>query len=531
MGNIIEFDSSKLNGLIDDLGIRNAWLSILATHISSRAELTYILENQTFSQAQLLAEDVIEGLSIGEIGVLYEYSVSRVDSNARKENGQYFTPDDVAMFMAGFAADFPDGVWLDPCCGVGNLTWHLVAQQKSPETFLLNSMVLSDRDELALFVARVLLTAAFQDEISHLFNLLEPKFISFDFLSVADDGVASVYATTSELAKIPKHDFVIVNPPYLAIKQDSRFEVAQAGDLYAYFLENIIKTSLGFISVTPQSFTNASKFRSLRKLLLSKFSDLTIFTFDNVPANVFRGIKFGSRNSNKANSIRAAITIARPGLGKHRISSLLRWRNSERDVLFRLAPTLLSTTPFTEDYFPKIGKSYEELFEFALQADKLTDFCTRDNTNFQLHIPSSPRYFISALKRPVKRASMHTLNFKTAEMRDKAYLVLNSSLTYWWWRTRDGGMTLSLETLLTTPVPKSIEVNPHLSNQLEISESTNRVYKLNAGQAQENVKHSEKLIYELTEYLVPRFSELLTRTHENSSLTQATPKPKFDSNF
>ena len=116
-------------------------------------------------------------------------------------------------------------------------------------------------------------------------------------------------------------------------------------------------------------------------------------------------------------------------------------------------------------------------------------------------------------------------------MRDKAYLVLNSSLTYWWWRIRDGGMTLSLETLLTTPVPKSIKINPQLSKQLEISESTNRVYKLNAGQAQENVKHSEALIYKLTQYLVPEFSELLTRTHKNSSLDQATLKPKLDSKF
>jgi 23S rRNA G2445 N2-methylase RlmL len=77
-----------------------------------------------------------------------------------------------------------------------------------------------------------------------------------------------LFKTRNELDAIPIHDFVLVNPPYLSTVADSRFETAKAGDLYAYFMENIVKTSKGFISITPQSFTNAQKFDSLRNLLL-----------------------------------------------------------------------------------------------------------------------------------------------------------------------------------------------------------------------------------------------------------------------
>jgi hypothetical protein len=226
--------------------------------------------------------------------------------------------------MASYSKKFSSGLWLDPCSGIGNLSWHLIAIQDDPEDFLLNNLLLSDKDELALLIARTLLTISFQSKVKDLFMKIEKNFISLDFLSVADNGELQLFDVNNHLDKIPNHDYVIVNPPYLALPADNRFETAKAADLYAYFLENIIKTSKGFISITPQSFTNAQKFEPLRNLILNKFDNLTIFNFDNVPANIFRGVKFGSKNTNRANSIRVAITIALPGQGKRRITSLLR---------------------------------------------------------------------------------------------------------------------------------------------------------------------------------------------------------------
>jgi len=518
MGEILEFNSKNLEIMLKAKGLKKTWIDILATHLDGKPQFTYILQNKIFKSAKKEKTDLLSNLSIGEISVLYEYSVALCDSASRKSNGQFFTPDDVAAYMAGFSKSFGEGIWLDPCSGIGNLSWHLISVQENPEEFLQKFMVLSDKDELALLIARTLLTISFQKKRKHLFDELEGKFIPFDFLSVADNGSLDLFNSDVELKSIPDHDFVIVNPPYLATDVDHRFETAKSGDLYAYFLENIIKTSRGFVSITPQSFTNAGKFSSLRKLLLKHYEDLTIFTFDNVPANIFKGIKFGSKNSNQANSIRAAIIIAREGQGKRRITSLIRWRSSEREILFKSIENFLSDVPLSDEYFPKVSKKYKKLYLRVRKHRTLGELYGSTVTKFPLHIPSAPRYFIPALKKPVQRASQKTLFFRNAEDREHAYLLINSSFMYWWWRVRDGGMTLSLETISSLPLLE-FKVDRSVVAALEKSEKTNKVYKQNAGAAQENVKHSKELMKAVNRVVIPEYADLLLSLHENSDLS------------
>jgi hypothetical protein len=425
--------------------------------------------------------------------------------------------------MASYSDRFGTGTWLDPCSGIGNLSWHLVAAQSDPEEFLLNSIILSDKDEVALLIARCLLTMSFQKKNKNLFHKIKDNFIKFDFLSVADNGQFDLFSSSKSLEAIPRHDFVIVNPPYLAAKIDLRFETSKAGDLYSYFLENIIKSSRGFISITPQSFTNAQKFQSLRKLLLDNFKNLRIFTFDNVPANVFKGIKFGSTNSNQANSIRAAIIIALPGEGKQYITSLIRWRTSERNYLFKNIEKFLSDVTLTEEFFPKVSKEYKNLYTQLVREKTLKSIYSPKRTKYALYIPSAPRYFIPALKKPAKRASQKVVYFPDEEKRDYAYMAINSSLLYWWWRVRDGGMTLSLETLMSLPLP-DFKIDKKLVAELEKSEKTSKVYKQNAGAAQENVKHPKALIDKLNHAVIPKYAKLLVSLHENSELTRLIKK-------
>jgi hypothetical protein len=516
---ILDFDAKELNKLIKKLGIKKTWLNILATHLREKPQFNYILKEKEFSSAKLLPRDLIDGLTIGEISVLYEYSLTLANSQSRKSNGQFFTPDDVAQFMADYSKRFPRGVWLDPCSGIGNLSWHLVAVQGDPEEFLIKNLLLSDKDELALLIARTLLTTSFQNNFADLFVRIKKKFFCLDFLSVAENGELELLETQNNLGKIPLHDYVIVNPPYLAVPADSRFETAKAADLYAYFLENIIKTSKGFISITPQSFTNAQKFEPLRGIILDKFENLTIFNFDNVPANIFRGIKFGSKNTNRANSIRVAITVALPGQGKRRITSLLRWRSSERNFIFINIEKFLTDINLTKDYFPKVSKQYKSLYNKVIKNKRISDIITFDKTIYKLYVPSSPRYFIVALKKPVKRTSLKIIYFRNEKDRDYAYLLINSSFMYWWWRVRDGGMTLSLETLLSVPLLE-FKVDKKLVKELEKSELTNKVYKQNAGKAQENVKHSDALLIKLNDLVYREYSKILKQLHENSEFTR-----------
>lgn len=518
MAGIYDFNAKELDADLTKFGLKNTWLRILVTHLSDQSRFDYVLKHPLFKGIEKRESNLIADLTIGDIGVLYEYSVAFADSESRKSNGQFFTPDDVAIYMAEKSKSFGDGVWLDPCSGIGNLSWHLAAIQEDPEDFLRNYLILSDRDELALLIARTLFTFSFQKKRNRLFDEIEKNFIALDFLSVADSGSLELFDNNSQLSEIPVHDFVIVNPPYLATDVDVRFETSKAGDLYAYFLENIIKTSRGFISITPQSFTNAGKFQSLRKLLLDNYENLTIFTFDNVPANIFKGIKFGSKNSNQANSIRASIIIAREGKGKRMITSLIRWRSSERELLFKSLDQFLSDVPLSDSYFPKVSRKYKKLYMTVKGNQTLGDLTSTKTTRYSLYVPSAPRYFIPALKKPVQRASQKTLFFRSAADRDYAYMMINSSYMYWWWRVRDGGMTLSLETIKSMPM-LDFEVDGAIVAALEKSEKTNKVYKQNAGAAQENVKHPKDLMIRVNQAVIPEYADLLITLHDNSELS------------
>lgn len=519
MAELLNFDVNRMDELISRYGVRQLWKNILATRIQGHAGLKYILDDNEFSSVEILDDDLIFGLSIGEIGVLYEYCVASADSTSRKDNGQFFTPDDVAKFMVSKCLDFPSGKWLDPCSGIGNLAWHLVNAQVDKEDFLINKLILSDIDDLALLIARVLFTIDFQDKHDFLFNEIQGNFVQFDFLSAAENGSLSLFGEDT-LGSIPTHDFIIMNPPYLATKsEDKRFETYKSGDLYGYFLENAIKTSEGFVSITPQSFTNAGKFSDLRNLLLKKFNNLTIYNFDNIPGNIFKGIKFGSTNTNKMNSIRVAITVAKPGKGKNHITSLMRWRTSEREEMFANIENFLCEIELSEEYFPKVSSVFKDLYTSLGSSRKLGEILAARPTEHALYVPSAPRYFIPALIKPVSRTSQRTLYFNNAKDMQTAYLVINSSLMYWWWRVRDGGMTLSLETLKGLPIPE-FKINKKLITELEESEKVNRVYKRNAGADQENVKHPSSLISKLNNLVMPEFKEQLISTHENSELVQ-----------
>ena len=525
MASGFSFDPTYLETQISNHGLKKTWANLLNTRIShADPKFHYVLDSEFFSGSKTLDVDLLADLSIGEIGVLYEFCVAYVDPGSRKDNGQFFTPDDVSQFMAREADSFKKGVWLDPCSGIGNLSWHLVERQTDQEEFLRSGLILSDKDPLALEIARVLFTLSFQDKRKNLYHEIKARFVHFDFLSVADKGENSLF-NEGTLEKIPAHDFVMVNPPYLGLgKEDPRFETSKAKDLYAYFLENIIKTSRGFISVTPQSFTNASKFGSIRKMLTSKFPSIKVYAFDNIPGNIFFGVKFGSQNSNSANSMRAAITVAKEGKRKFEITSLLRWKTAERQELFKNIDKFLAQVDTSFDFFPKVNSVHVNLFNEVVSLPRLEEYVSKKPTSFPLYVPSSPRYFISALKKSVDRSSMKILYFIDDKSRDRAYLLLNSSFMYWWWRVRDGGMTLSLETINSVPVPE-FRVSQKLVSELEQSENTNIVFKKNAGDNHEKVKHDQALVARLNELIIPSHSVSLLKTHENSELSQLS-EPK-----
>lgn len=461
--------------------------------------------------------DLLTGCSVAEMSVLYELLLADEAMHTKRLKGQFFTPDDVARFMAEKANSLPSGRWLDPCCGIGNLSYWLAHAAPDPEKFLLEQLRLVDTDPLALFSARAILAVTLHRRTPRLFSLMAENVECRDYL----EG-----HPTRDVPFAGEHDYVIMNPPYARAGGDfSSFRSARSRDLYAFFLERALRSSRGVIAITPQSFTNGDRHRDLRRLIIETSHRTTIYVFDNVPDTVFRGYKFGSENTNQVNSTRAAVSVfeCTPGGTSRtfRTTPLVRWRAAERAHMFENLDRLLGR-PIkpTADLFPKIPPGLEALYEEQLHAPPLSDILVRES-EWALNVPMTPRYFITATERPLERSSLVRLYFASEDVRRTAYLLLNSSLAYLWWRVRDGGMTLSKKTLFSTPLPStvpSLDIQVTLAEALRQSEEKNVVIKWNAGKPNENVKHPPALLARLNSVMAPAFADKLAALHANSSM-------------
>lgn len=507
---------AELDTLIDTHGLWAAWVGILRAYVhASDKKFSYVLRTTELRSTCEVGTDLLQGLSIGEVSALYEYALAYADRDKRKIGGQYFTPDDVSQFLATQAKYFSHtAMWIDPCAGVGNLSYWLVKAKDDPEQFVLQRLYLVDRDPLALLTARVLFTIAFQREEKDFFSSMSSRCLVRDFLSAQD---------------LPKADAAILNPPYVSgVTAPDHYRTAPTRNTYAFFIEKVAKLCQeGYISITPQNFTNGQRFATLRAVILAGHKALDVYCFDNVPDNIFSGFKFGSLNTNTANSTRAGVIVARSSSTvRHRITPLLRWRSHERAHMLASASQFLTKVSFSEMVFPKIGKELVSLYrEVQAFEKKLGDLLSQRESNYPLQVPTTPRYFISANKRPVYRTSFRILYFHSANDRDMAYILLNSSYMYWWWRVNDGGMTISEKTLLDLPIPTDIDNGrvQELVDKLERSERSSKVIKMNAGKAIENIKHSQELVLSLTQLLFPDYAQYLSKTHFNSHLQIEQP--------
>lgn len=505
------FSASKVNRVIRSMigsdpsscDVREVWLTAVATRCAAaRPDVAEAVVDVLGHQPD--GRDHLSGLSIGEIGVCYEALLSMVDRDSRKNSGQFFTPDDAAHFMARHSRPFGEGMWLDPCCGVGNLSWHLAGVQDDPAAFIRGSLTLIDRDDTARSTAvAVIGTDWAADGDTEAIRELDRRSRTSDFLASGDT---------------PPHDFVVMNPPYARAGSPGGFETEKCRDLFAYFLEKVAKGASGFIAVTPASYVASSKFQPLRDVLDRECTGGDVYVYDNVPDTLFRGYKFGSGNTSTTNFVRAAVTVCNPSERRWRITPIIRWQSRTRPDMLAQCGELLAERrlgPHGEwaKVLPDAGGLWDWLMEQPVTVGDLT---VRSETPHRLDVSMTPRYFISATFRTLQRGSKETLYFRNREDRDRAALVLNSSIPYLWWRALDGGVTLPRRVLKTTPVPGNLAVDTTLITRLERSEASNLVTKLNAGKLNENVKHPQELVRDLNEHVLGERLQDLSLLYTNN---------------
>ena len=276
-------------------------------HLGLNATWKKILEQDIPSESS--------DFSVDKLGERYEEGLALENKIEKKEMGKYYTPEDVALVMAKTLLPITrDDVICDVCCGVGNLILPLL-DILSEDIRNNIPIYLYDIDTVALDICVYTIKKLYGDQcasnIHHHYG---------DFLE-------------SNIT-LPHNSVVISNPPYGKISTilDSWTDspvIADSKDFYSAIMDKILVQSKKAVIITPHSFMGSDKFFSLRE----RMNNYTgyIWSFDNVPGNIFNGRKHGIFNTNNVNSVRAAITVKTENAPKgFQISPYIRFSSGER---------------------------------------------------------------------------------------------------------------------------------------------------------------------------------------------------------
>lgn len=430
-------------------------------------------------------------VSVQNIGELYEIGLAKVNKISKKEQGKYYTPDDVANVMAEWLLPLRGTNVADVCCGTGNLIIAYLEKLGKTEACSLISnghLYLYDQDDIALRICQTTLGTIYgMDIVSNI------HIVSGDFLE--------------QKVVLPNDCKVISNPPYfhiIEIKEEwnNTKVVSSTKEFYSAILEKILDQSEAAVIITPYSFIGGTKFFPLRQKM-NEHSGF-IVAFDNVPGNIFSGRKHGIFNTNNTNSVRAAITVIEnnPDVYGFRCSNLIRFKTDERadilktSVLESFVSKKYQVVDNTNDKYVKCLSSLEPVLEaWNKAADGHTVKEHYDNTGqYELCVPNTCRYFSVAASRDLKRTGKINIKISNQDVYDYLYCLLNSSFCYWHWRLYDGGITYAKTLLNNLPdIYHMLNDNQKkqlsdIANEMRTKEEEYLSYKKNAGELQENIK-------------------------------------------
>ena len=535
---------SEYEGAIDSYGLRDTWIAYVAHIIEVlRPDLSL---NGSLNINETIRTSIIDDhrdTILEDADELYEYGLAYADKDSKKKLGQYYTPTDTARFMSEVLLDFLDGVLpfhdvnrvIEPCCGTGRLITSLITEMESRDIdvwdVICNKLLLCDIDETALMIAQAGILVRFAPidaniDISGTNSTI--KCYCGDFLA---DGAPSVCAD----------DIVIQNPPYGRVDGSKyHYETSRINDWYPMFLERISGATAA-VSITPQSFIGAPSYSSLRKVLDER-SGGKIWSYDIVPSGMFCGRKHGIFNTNHANSVRAAIVLtSSKNKGKGFVTApMLRWHADERPMLFDASRSIIPSdmpdgcSEHGELPWAKAPHIVKKLFSRIMSHNDTTTIGSistvvdsDENGENVIYVPTSLRYYTSASRRRPNRSSMTALSFDDETYMCLAYLTLNSTVAYAWWRMYDGGITVTKALLKTIPVfhgAVDIDAVVQQAKILMSTESEHINVKMNAGKPNESIKFPQSVLDENTALLIPELTEderrAMTAFHSSSLADQ-----------
>jgi hypothetical protein len=242
-------------------------------------------------------------------------------------------------------------------------------------------------------------------------------------------------------------DVVIGNPPFVEFGRDSfyarlAFNTADSKNLYAICIERstqIMRERARFGMTVPLSLTFSRAMRSLRQEFARTQKKIWLSHYDNIPDRLFTGDK-QSDNTSKANQQRITIFITtqiRNSSASLFSTGLMRWKVSERDLLFQMLDySECNTYSSSDNGWAKIHSHKAGQFLFLLKASTgytLAALCARDG-QYRLVVPKTAGYYVAAYPSELDRTEQTILYFRSEADRDLAFVLINSNIFFWHWR-------------------------------------------------------------------------------------------------
>jgi hypothetical protein len=265
-------------------------------------------------------------------------------------------------------------------------------------------------------------------------------------------------------------EVIIGNPPYVELTKVAEeyraigFDTETCGNLYALCIERCLQIicSSGYLGlVVQQPITSTIRMKPVRKLLLDGCRHVLSSTFDDRPSKLFDGIHHA----------RIAILIADKGLPQDGIfvTSYMKWYKDERASLFtRLNYFRDPGIGKQLDVFPKIGRALEASLSQKVigQSNVLGALVSKAETDFRIYYKitgvghwftittRAPRFFREGVESSSSREE--SICFADARARDIAFVLMNSSLFYWFYQLRTNCRDFNPSDFRGFPLPSAM---------------------------------------------------------------------------
>lgn len=440
----------------------------------------------------------------------------------QKENGRYYTPKDLCLFMLEKMLDNEYEInkkILDPTCGNSQFLIEYMDLILSKNDFSDNDILKivsnisgNDINEKALLTSKLRLfinslkyfnTETSEEIFKNTVLSINKNFTNFDFIVLQNN------------IKI-KYDYIIGNPPYVEDSKYPRAILNKYGNIYANVLENstkFLKNSGKFSFVIPLSYVSTTRMKKIRNYLFETMPYQEVYNFSDRPDSLFSSVHQ-----------KLTILIAKKiknDLPIIKSSKYNYWYKSERESLFKEIE--ITEVEKFEDFIPKLGSPLESaLFHKILSTE--TSNCLETKLNYNESKVSKKLFLNMRLTFWAKcfldkSRSKEYKEFSIQENRlSYIYCLLNSSLFFWYWTVISDCWHITSKEL-------------KLFRVLEITENQNSVYEKLAIKLQKKLEETKKYIGSKQidyEYKHKECKEIIDKIDDNLAKVYALTKNELN---